>query len=84
MQIKKGFLKVDEAFELFSSHQVGFTRKETFIRLITDKDRGLNVHVVQFAFSSIPVRYIVMKTPGLSVGELVRAISMNVKEILGR
>ena len=62
-----GYIKMEEVFEIFSAHQVGYSDKRTFIRALTDQNTGLNVHVVQISMCSVPVRYIVNKTPGFAV-----------------
>ena len=51
--VKKGFMRLDEAFELYSAHQIGSTDKETFVKLLTDRKKGLNVHIVQLIFNGV-------------------------------
>ena len=54
---------MNEAFEIFSAYKLGYSDKRTFIRALTDQ----NVHVVQISMCSVPVPYIVNKTPDFTV-----------------
>ena len=77
-----GYIKIEEDFEIFSAHQVGYSDKRTFIRALTDQNTGLNVHVVQVSLCSVLVRYIVNKTPGFTVENFLTSLSSRINEML--
>ena len=84
LNVKKGFMRLDEAYELYSAHQIGFTNKETFVKLLTDREKGLNVHIVQLVFNGVCTRFVVKKTPCLSIGQILLSLQQTVEEILGK
>ena len=66
--INGGFIKFEEAFEIYGAHNHGYPDKRTFINAVSSEDIGLNIHIIQVVTAtSDPIRYIVEKNQGLNL-----------------